>query len=427
MKQITKTVVINYIVSRLYRFLFPLLKYRKKIELFYLYDEYVECKYKYKFLKYIPFYKEIKERPVVSKELYKKHEEKNWENKYKLFLPKYKMNTGGSTGEPYEFLVSLKCGLIDDLHQEMQHRKMGFLKNDKLYVINGCEISDLDRKNSKFWNVKSKNELPFGSKEFSSHYLNDKTVLIYLEELKRNPPQFIRSYPSVFVYLTKLLIDSDYKCPPLKLKGIQLTSEITSKQDHDFLISYWGDIIYFQYGHSEAATIASKYPGEDCYTFSPIYGEVEILDENNNPAREGDVGRIVVTSMHNIVRPFIRYDTGDLAKFKSNKNGVTKVYDILGRQQDTVLDKNNNKISVTGLVFGQHFKAFKNITNWQIENFSPGLLNVKIIKGCNYSDEDNNEIINKLSFNDSFVVSIEFVDEIKKTKRGKHKLVVSQC
>ncbi|HIF9331021.1 TPA: hypothetical protein ACX6RL_003334 [Photobacterium damselae] len=427
MKQKKKTGIINAIVSRLYRFFFPLFKYRKKIELFYLHDEYIECKYDYKFIKYIPFYKDIKEIPVVTKEVYKKYEEKYWENRYKLFLPKYKMNTGGSTGEPYEFWVSLKCGLIDDLHQEMQHRKMNFVKNDKLYVINGCEISELDRKNNKFWNIKSENEFPFGSKEFSSHYLNEKTVLIYLEELKSNPPQFIRSYPSVFVYLTKLLIDSDYKYPPIKLKGIQLTSEITSKQDHDFLISYWGNIIYFQYGHSEAATIASKYPGEDYYTFSPIYGEVEILDDNNNPVQEGDIGRIVVTSMHNIVRPFIRYDTGDLAKFKSKNNGITKVYDILGRQQDTVLDKNNNKISVTGLVFGQHFKAFKNIRNWQIENFSPGSLNVKIVKGSNYSDMDNNELIDKLSFNNSFVVSIEFVDEIKKTARGKHKLVISGC
>lgn len=384
--------------------------------------------------KEVVFYKELScrfssldEFPVMSKDEYRKIGEKLLQSKYLKLKPKYIMNTGGSTGQPFEFYTDLRAGMVDSLHQEAQHKKAGFGKDDKIYVFNGCEIAQQSLDKNVFWKEKvNKNELPFGSKEFSSHYLNKRNIKYYVDELKKIPPQFIRSYPSVFHDFTKLLMQLGYKTPPFNLKGIQLTSEVTTSEQEFVIKDYWGNIVYFQYGHSEVAVIASKYPGEDCYTFSPIYGVVEILDEKNQHVAPNEIGRIVVTSLHNTVRPFIRYDTGDLALFKENKNSVVKVYNIVGRTQDYVVDKFNNKIAITGLVFGQHFHAFKNMLSWQIINISPGALNVKIVKMQGYSLDDEQELQEKLGFNGAFDVSFSYVDEIEKTARGKHKLVINQ-
>lgn len=435
-----KLTIYERIITKLYFLYFRLFGahlYRYKIHSFY--NSYsvnvenikkLEEKIKRYCYKFVPFYIETMsndemEFPIVQKMDYRAHGEIKFESKFVRHKPKYKMNTGGSTGEPFEFLVSKKAGLIDEIHQEFQHKKMGLTKSDKLFVFNGCKIDENKLKKNIFWNDKlNTDQLPFGSKEFSSHYLSLGTIELYLSELIKDTPDFVRSYPSVFCEFTNLLKKIGHESKPFILKGIQLTSEITTKEQEKLLKSYWGDILYFQYGHSEAATIASKYPSEDCYTFSPLYGKVEILDENNNHVLVGEIGRIIVTSFHNTARPFVRYDTGDLARFKENKNGVVRVYEIIGRKQDFVFDNNKNKVSITGLVFGQHFHAFNNIFSWQIINEFPGDLLVRIVKMDSFSFDDELEIRTKLSFSDRFKVEIEYVNKIEKSARGKHKLVI---
>ncbi|MGY0156510.1 hypothetical protein ACVQK1_06875 [Edwardsiella tarda] len=424
--------VYQKVINKIYSFYFQLF-YKGKIEAtlrdFYLnnkVDVYDVNKNFYSKNRWkIPFYKNLISPPVMNKENYRSLGENKFQSIFFMFLPKYKMNTGGSTGVPYDFHVSLKAGFIDSLHQKYQHMKAGYRDKDKIYVFNGYMPSPEDIKLKIFWRRKGNGDaLPFGSKEFSSHFFNEENISFILNELMKYPPDFIRSYPSVFCDFTKLIMKIGWVKPPFKLKGIQLTSEVTTPDQEDVITKYWGDVVYYQYGHSEAATIASKHKGEDYYIFSPYYGLVEILDDNDNPVQSGEIGRIVVTSYHNTVRPFIRYDTGDLAEFRCYRGDSVLVNNILGRQQDYLITKSGKEISVTGLIFGQHFYAFKNILKWQIINKTPGDIDIYIVKMNNFSSKDEAEIKDKLSYNNEFVVKINFVDEIQKTSRGKHKLVI---
>ncbi|MCT8858004.1 hypothetical protein K5M76_14740 [Shewanella xiamenensis] len=380
----------------------------------------------------VPFYNNVSnpvlcDFPVVSKAIYQSENESCFQSISMCLTGKYKMNTGGSTGEPFYFYAGLRAGLVDSMHQVYQHRKMGLKPEHKLYTFNGFMPSNEQIKKNKFWRAKkNKLQMPFGSKEFSTHFLNESYFSFYLEEFFKSPPDYIRSYPSAICDFTLLLIKSGYKVKPFDLRGIQLTSEAMSEQQEHIINEYWGDIVYHQYGHSEVAVIAAKYPGDDCYSFSPIYGEVEILDDNNIHVAPNCEGRIVVTSFHNFARPFIRYDTGDLAIYKDSENGIVKAFKITGRSQDYVVNKFNENISVTGLVFGQHFKAFAKILQWQIVNTIPGDLLVKIIKNRDFDKEDEKEVIEKLSFHGQFSVAIEYVTTIEKTARGKHKLVIRE-
>lgn len=433
--------IINKIINKLaiFKYTLSLNKLEKSIHLFYLskknmsFEKYSDS-LKNKILNYtssnVKYYKKIsspdlKLFPVTSKSLFQSENENDFLSRYFPLMARYRMNTGGSTGEPFHFYVGTQAGYIDNIHQECQHIKAGFTDGDKIYTINGFMPDELDIKNNKFWRErKNKKQMPFGSKEFSSHFLNKKNIKYFLDELKQNPPNFIRSYPSSMCDLTSLLIELGFESKPFNLKGIQLTSESISPQQEKAIQDYWGNIIYYQYGHSEASVIASKHPNENFYSFSPLYGHVEILDDTGNHVNQGEEGRIVVTSYHNYARPFIRYDTGDLAIYKDSDNGVVKAYKIIGRAQDYVIDKNHNELSVTALVFGQHFSAFKNIIAWQIENQEAGKLVVNIVKGQSFNSDDEFEIKTKLSFENRFNVQINYVNEIKKTVNGKHKLIV---
>lgn len=73
---------------------------------------------------------------------------------------------------------------------------------------------------------------------------------------------------------------------------------------------------------------------------------VEILDANDEPCSPGEIGRIVVTDLHNLASPIIRYDIGDYAQLGercSCGRGLLKLDRILGRQRNLIVKPNGDR------------------------------------------------------------------------------------
>ena len=67
---------------------------------------------------------------------------------------------------------------------------------------------------------------------------------------------------------------------------------------------------------------------------------VEILNENNEPCRAGEVGRIVVTNLHRKLMPTIRYEVGDMGrwvKLECKCGRRVKTFELLGRSDDVLI------------------------------------------------------------------------------------------
>ena len=67
---------------------------------------------------------------------------------------------------------------------------------------------------------------------------------------------------------------------------------------------------------------------------------VEILDADDAPCREGQVGRVVVSDLHNFATPLIRYDIGDYAApgpICSCGRGLPTLKRIYGRERNLIL------------------------------------------------------------------------------------------
>ena len=75
----------------------------------------------------------------------------------------------------------------------------------------------------------------------------------------------------------------------------------------------FGCPVYNLYGAVETGRVAVEcHRGKlHVFTFAHV---VEVLDDEGLPTRPGEVGRIVVTPLHNLAMPLIRYDIGDLAR-----------------------------------------------------------------------------------------------------------------
>lgn len=82
------------------------------------------------------------------------------------------------------------------------------------------------------------------------------------------------------------------------------------------------------------------------------------------------------------------------------------------------------KVLLTAIVFGRHYKAFDNIEKWQIVQDIPGDIVFKVIKGSKFTAQDQKEIqdnfYNIAKIRSKFI----FVEEIPLTPRGKSKFLI---
>jgi phenylacetate-CoA ligase len=68
------------------------------------------------------------------------------------------------------------------------------------------------------------------------------------------------------------------------------------------------------YSSQEAGIVALQCPQGDLYHTMAESLLVEVLDANDRPCGDGEVGRVVVTDLHNFASPLVRYDIGDYAE-----------------------------------------------------------------------------------------------------------------
>lgn len=340
----------------------------------------------------------------------------------------FKMNTGGSTGQPLDFIVSNLAGFIDSAHQEFQYIMMGYEKGDLILAFDGSTVPQTKLERNIFWvNKYNWKGLPYGKISYSSLYLTDENIHFYIDDIIKRKPVIMRGYPSFINTLAEYIISKDIKIN-FRIKGIELTSEMAHESQIRNIENAFNAPVYMQYGHSEVCAFAFTKKGfHTKYYFSPFYGHVEIVDTNGNHVNEGEIGEIVVTGFYNYAMPFIRYKTGDLAEYGGKENGLVCVNRLLGRTQDYVYSIDGKKTALTALIFGQHYRAFGNIKEWQIVQAVRGKVKVRVVKTDDFNQEDQIEIKEKFLKLAGVDVEFEYMDNIPRTARGKYKFLIQDC
>lgn len=151
-----------------------------------------------------------------------------------------------------------------------------------------------------------------------------------------------------------------------RLYGVLLGSEYPAPVYREAISGALSSNIVSWYGHSEMAILARE-TAEGVYTSYPTYGFAEAV-----PAADGNGHRLVCTSLHNRVHPFIRYDTGDLIDPVSQSGGTLSFRIREGRVGDFVLDRQGRKLALTAIIFGRHHAAFSMIQHVQVCDHGAG-------------------------------------------------------
>ena len=124
-----------------------------------------------------------------------------------------------------------------------------------------------------------------------------------------------------------------------RLRQIRTIGETLSPGVRESARRVLGADIADTYSSEEAGIIALQCPESGLYHVMAESLIVEVLNEQDEPCVPGEVGRVVVTDVHNFATPLIRYDLGDYAEMAGAcpcGRGLTALTRIVGRKRNMV-------------------------------------------------------------------------------------------
>ena len=96
--------------------------------------------------------------------------------------------------------------------------------------------------------------------------------------------------------------------------------------------------------------------------------------------------------------------------------------------QELVVAKGKRFITLTALIFAQHFEAFSKVKAMQLLQEREGELTVKIVKSIAYSNIDEREILAKMqgAVGTGMDIDFEYVDHISRAQSGKYRFLIQK-
>lgn len=157
-----------------------------------------------------------------------------------------------------------------------------------------------------------------------------------IEWLRRQDPDYLLSHPSLLARLAAEAPDGALRLG--RLRQVTTVAETLRPAARAAIEAAFGVPVVDVYSAREAGYLALECPDRPgSYHVQSESVRLEVLDGAGRPCAPGEVGRVVVTPLHNLAMPLIRYDIGDAAEVGPPcpcGRGLPVLARILGRRQN---------------------------------------------------------------------------------------------
>ena len=277
--------------------------------------------------------------------------------------------------------------------------------------------------------LKKMKDLFFGVHYVSAFTLTKDDLKKICSRLSRNNKYTLVGYPSSLNIIAEYIIENNINLKLMTIIGLgdKLFDHYKKNIEKAF-----GCKIHETYGSSEGFQIGFQADLDYMYLYTPqVY--VELLDDKNNPVKEGEIGNVVVTRLDNKHMPLIRYKLGDLAimlpkeKYPINRKfNFPLIEKVIGRNTDVVILPDNRKLivhSFTGI-----FEYIPEIKQFKIIQKNRKSMTVQFIPDDNFTKEvlKNCKLkLQKIINNNNFKIFFEEVSVIEGKRSGKPQIIES--
>jgi len=359
---------------------------------------------------------DLKKLPVLDKDTFKKHFNEIIARNINL-KNTILSHTSGTTGKPLQFYQS-----YSELEKEWafivhQWSRVGYKPGEPRVEIRGSIIS-------------GKHPIeydPIGNVLRLSPRIDNKEIAqYYLRKIKAFRAKYLHGYPSAIASFASIIRRYGLSVP-FKLKAVFFASEKVYNWQREIVEEVFKARVFSHYGQAEHVALAAECEFLSHYHFVPQYGVVEIDPQTHE---------IIATGFLNYVNPFIRYKTTDVVSPPiyshcpyCGRNYFPIVRDIEGRLEDFIITPQGALVSPA--VITHPFKDLKTIKESQLIQESIHNLVLRVVPW----GREEKMLKTELQFlcaalqeilGPDMHIEVEIVEEIKKTKSGKFRWIISK-
>ena len=300
-------------------------------------------------------------------------------------LPIRRSQTSGRTGEP---VTILKTEMNNQFFCAMMFREHAWWQHDYTHRLASIRAVHQQYEESPNWG--SPAAVKFNSGPAIGIPLNI-GVRQQLEYLNKFNPDMLNIHAGVLAAMCSIWEQEGYT---LNLKHIKNVGETLSDELRQRVKRITGVDIYDQYSSSEVGCISIECPGTGLQHIMAEILLVEVLNEQGESCKPGELGRVVITDFYNTINPMIRYDIGDYAEVGGNCRCGRQhptLKRIVGRERGLFHRANGDRFWPTA---GQYAAAeVVKVNQWQIIQHSLEDIEYKLVTDQPLTTEQHGKLL----------------------------------
>jgi phenylacetate-CoA ligase len=243
--------------------------------------------------------------------------------------------------------------------------------------------------------------------------------------LTRWQPHMFRSNPAVLALFTRFAQAEGFT--RIRPRLIESTAQKLTDPQRRLFEDFYQCPVADNYSNIELHDIAYQCPAGGLHVVETRV--LEIVGDDGRPVPPGQVGEIVVTGLHELGMPFIRYRTGDLGITGQEAcpcgRGMPVLREIVGRQRDFTLTADGGY--VYGAFFAELFEHAPEVIRYQV--YQPDRQHLEVRLQCQASPSPdwlaNVQARLQTHFGQAVHIALLTVDDLPLPPSGKHRFVVS--
>jgi phenylacetate-CoA ligase len=246
-------------------------------------------------------------------------------------------------------------------------------------------------------------------------------------------PKFVMGYTSSLAALADELLKSNLRLSH-PVRGVITIAETLTPNRKKLIEEYFEAPIINRYGLREFGSWCAQSCREspDQFHVNTELVVCEILRDDGTPCAAGETGRVVLTDLHNFARPFIRYDTGDLAVAAAGVCACGRGFPLLGQIEGRSLEcvRTPSGREISPAILGHFLFVYHDhgdtVRQYQLVQQGTNRIVLSIVPGAGWNEERRvrmrSDLI-ELIGDDDVEVDVQTVLQIPAEQSGKRPII----
>ena len=244
-------------------------------------------------------------------------------------------------------------------------------------------------------------------------------------------PDYLLTYPSNLRAIIEYCREHGLRLK--SLRAVQTISETVGDDLRALCREVWDVPLVDTYSSQEVGYMAMQCPdrAEPVYHVQAEGVYLEIVDDDGRPCRPGEVGRVIVTSLHNFATPLVRYEVGDRAEAGGEPcacgRGLVTLHRVLGRERNMLtMPDGEKRWPLTG--YRQYGEVAPEVRQFQFIQRSREKVEVRLVvsQPMTPAHEAGLRALILSMLGHPFELVFTVMDAIPKSPRGKFEEFISE-